>query len=76
MYGVLRMAKKLVTSEQLAKELSVGVDTIKNWGRTGRIPRIRISRKIIRFDRDAVLSALSQAGVKAQTNQEASIERR
>jgi predicted site-specific integrase-resolvase len=58
------MAKKLVTAEQLAKELSVGVDTIDNWGRAGRIPRIRISRKIVRYDRDAVLSALSQAGVK------------
>ena len=56
------MAKKLVTAEQLAKELSVGVDTIEAWGRAGRIPRIKVSRKIIRFDRDAVLKMLSAQG--------------
>ncbi len=61
------MAKKLVTAEQLAKELSVGVETIETWGRTGRIPRIRISRKIIRYDRNVVLAALSNAGMRAVT---------
>jgi predicted site-specific integrase-resolvase len=59
------MSKKLMTAKQLAKELAVGIDTIEDWGRTGRIPRIRISRKIIRYDRNAVLSELSQAGEKA-----------
>jgi len=54
------MAKKLLTAEQLAKELRVGVETVTDWGRSGRIPRIKISHKIIRFDRDAVLFALSQ----------------
>lgn len=54
------MSRKLLTAEQLAKELEVGVDTVVEWGRSGKIPRIRISRKIIRFNRDAVLSALSQ----------------
>ena len=58
------MSKKLLTAEQLARELKVGVETVTDWGRSGKIPRIRISHKIIRFDRDAVLSALSQAGVK------------
>jgi excisionase family DNA binding protein len=59
------MSRKLLTAEQLAKELKVSVETIDGWGRSGKIPRIRISHKIIRFDRDAVLSALSQAGDKA-----------
>jgi excisionase family DNA binding protein len=54
------MSRKLLTAEQLAKELKVGVETVTSWGRNGKIPRIRISHKIIRFDRDAVLSALSQ----------------
>jgi len=63
------MPKKLLTAEQLAKELKVGVETISGWGRSGRIPRIRISHKIIRFDRDAVLSALSRTAQsqRAQT---------
>lgn len=56
------MGKKLLTAEQLAKELRVSVETINGWGRSGKIPRIRISHKIIRFDRDAVLKVLSAQG--------------
>jgi predicted site-specific integrase-resolvase len=58
------MAKKLMDAKQLSRELSVGIETIEGWGRSGKIPRICISRKIIRYDRDAVLSSLSQAGLK------------
>jgi excisionase family DNA binding protein len=56
------MSRKLLTAEQLARELRVGAETIVGWGRNGKIPRIRISRKIIRFDRDAVLKVLSAQG--------------
>ena len=59
------MSRKLLTAEQLAKELRVSVETIDGWGRSGKIPRIRISHKIIRFDRDAVIAALSQSEGKA-----------
>jgi len=54
------MSRKLLTAEQLAKELRVGAETIVGWGRSGKIPRIQISRKIVRYDRDVVLSILSQ----------------
>jgi excisionase family DNA binding protein len=56
------MSRKLLTAEQLARELRVGAETIVGWGRSGKIPRIRISRKIVRFDRDAVLKVLSAQG--------------
>jgi len=55
------MGKELLTAEQLASELKVGVSTVTGWGRSGRIPRVKISHKIIRFERDVVLYALSRA---------------
>jgi excisionase family DNA binding protein len=61
------MSRKLLTTEQLAKELSVGAETVEKWGRTGKIPRIQISRKIVRYDRNAVLSALAQVGERKNT---------
>ncbi len=57
--------RRLVTAERLAKELSVGIETIEDWGRSGKIPRIRISRKIIRYDKDAVFTALSITDTRA-----------
>lgn len=67
------MGRKLLTADQLAKELKVGVETVTDWGRSGRIPRIRISHKIIRFDRDAVVSALSRAAQKSQKTRKPTI---
>ena len=58
------MSRKLLTAEQLARELKVGVETIDDWGRRHLIPRLKISPKIIRFDRDAVLSALARTTQK------------
>lgn len=55
------MSRKLVTAEEMAQELNVSPSTIAEWGRQGKIPRVRVSPKIIRYDKDATLSALSQA---------------
>lgn len=52
-----------LTAEELAKKLRVKSDTIRELARRGKIPAIRISPKVIRFDPAAVDDALRQRGV-------------
>lgn len=54
------MSNKLVTAEEIAQELNVSPSTVTEWGRQGKIPRVKISRKIIRYDKDNTLLVLSQ----------------
>lgn len=54
------MSKQLVTAEEIAQELNVSPSTITEWGRQGKIPRVKISPKIIRYDKDNTLLVLSQ----------------
>lgn len=49
---------ELLTAAQLAERLKVRPSTVREWAKTGRIPEIRISAKVRRFDPvevDAVL---------------------
>ncbi len=57
------MSKKLLTAEDMAQELDVSPSTITEWGRQGKIPRVKISPKIIRYDKDAILHVLLQEPV-------------
>jgi len=52
------MDKKIVTAEKLAEQLSLKPKTIREWARQGKIPSLRISPKVIRFNPDEVLLAL------------------
>jgi excisionase family DNA binding protein len=51
-------ATPLVTTSELAVMLGVTADTIRGWARSGRIPCLRVGRKTLRFDREAVLAAI------------------
>jgi excisionase family DNA binding protein len=51
--------KELLTAEQLATRLKVRPRTIKSWVRSGRIPVVRVSPKVIRFSWSDVLSAVA-----------------
>ena len=62
------MSMKLLTAEEVAQELNVSPSTITEWGRQGKIPRVKISRKIIRYEKNATLNALSR-GLEAEDNQ-------
>jgi predicted site-specific integrase-resolvase len=42
------------TAEQLAKRLHLSPATIKIWARDGRIPSVRISQTVRRFDPVAI----------------------
>ncbi len=52
------MNHELLTAEEMADRLRVRPDTIKLWGREGRIPRVEISGRVIRYDADAVIQFL------------------
>ncbi len=59
---------ELLTADELAERLRVRPATIRLWAREGRIPRIRISGKVIRFDVSAVIDLL-QTNEKALTSE-------
>ena len=52
------MVGRLVTPEGLAAELSLKPRTIREWALKGKIPCLRISPKVLRFDLDEVLASL------------------
>lgn len=52
--------KRFWTSEELASQLRVSVETIRTWARQGRIPCVRISQRPLLFDADEVESLLQR----------------
>ncbi|MDA1053665.1 MAG: hypothetical protein O3C40_24720 [Planctomycetota bacterium] len=52
------MPDGLLTANELGAELRVKPDTVKHWSRTGRIPTVRITPKVIRYDLQAVIASL------------------
>jgi excisionase family DNA binding protein len=50
----------LLTSAELADRLRVKPSTILEWQRSGRIPSIRLSHKVLRFSLAEVLAALKR----------------
>ncbi len=57
------MDRVLVTAEDLARIVRVQPSTILQWARGGTIPCVRINAKVLRFDPDAVVAALSERPV-------------
>ncbi len=54
---------ELLTAAQLAERLKVRPATVREWAKTGRIPEIRISAKVRRFDAVEVDAALRRQAV-------------
>lgn len=50
---------KLLSPQQLADSLGLSQRTIRKWARQGKIPCAVREGKVIRFDYDAVIAALS-----------------
>lgn len=50
----------LVTANQVAARFGVSVTTVNSWVRAGRIPCVRPSRRVVRFDLDAVEQAIAR----------------
>ena len=51
------MAAELLTADELADRLRVSASTVKEWAREGRIPEVRLSRRVRRFNYEEVLAA-------------------
>ena len=51
---------ELLTADEVAEKLRVRPDTVRGWAREGKIPSIRLSHKVVRFDGDAVVQALTE----------------
>jgi excisionase family DNA binding protein len=48
----------LLTAAELAERLRIKPSTAMEWQRSGRIPSIRLSHKVVRFNLREVLAAL------------------
>lgn len=49
---------ELLTTEELSHKLQLAPSTIRRWVRANRIPAIRVTAKVIRFDYSDVCEAL------------------
>ena len=56
-------APQLLEADELATALKLSKHTIYRWGKTGRIPSVRLGRKV-RYELDRVLEALRRAPVE------------
>ena len=59
---------ELLTAEELAERLRVKPDTVRIWTRAGRIPCVRITPKVVRYDVAAVLAKLSAASIESEAS--------
>jgi len=64
------VTENLLTAEELADRLAVSPSTVIEWAREGRIPEIRASARIRRFDYEDVLAALKK-GSRADEGRDA-----
>ena len=53
---------ELLTAAEMAERLRIKPTTLREWAREGRIPSVRITPKVIRFDAEAVILSLSAQG--------------
>lgn len=53
-----------LTARELAKRLCVSPETVRELGRRGQIPALRLSPKVTRYNADAALAALSAKSAK------------
>lgn len=60
----MEQESELLTAQELAKRLRVSPETVRAWARRGHIPTLRLSRKALRYNLEAVLAALSASPTK------------
>lgn len=49
----------LLTAEQLGDRLHVRPSTIRRWTQDGRIPTVRLTAKVVRYELAAVVAAMT-----------------
>jgi excisionase family DNA binding protein len=55
---------ELLTVTQVAERLHLKPRTVQTWTRQGRIPAVKLSAKVVRYDWPAVMAALRNLPVK------------
>lgn len=61
------MPHDLVTAKAVARRFGVSVGTVNRWVRERRIPFIRPSRRVVRFNLGAVETAITERARTAET---------
>jgi excisionase family DNA binding protein len=51
---------EILTKAEVAERLGVSSETVAKWAREKRIPEIRISPKVRRFDFEGIIAALKK----------------
>lgn len=51
---------ELLTADELADRLQLRPSTIRRWAREGRIPAVRVTAKVVRYDLADVLRAIRE----------------
>ena len=49
----------LLTADEVADRLQVRPSTVKRWARQGRIPTVRLTPKVVRYELAAVVEAMT-----------------
>jgi excisionase family DNA binding protein len=57
---------ELLTVNQLAERLRIRPRTVQQWARQGRLPSVRLSPKVVRYDWVAVLAALRNQAMQRE----------
>lgn len=53
---------ELATAREVAVRLRLRPSTVRRWANAGKIPSVRLSGSVLRFDMQAVLAVLKPAG--------------
>jgi predicted site-specific integrase-resolvase len=59
---------ELLTAKQLAERLHIRPRTVQAWARMGRIPTVKLSAKVIRFDWPDVLTVLREQAKRREVS--------
>ncbi len=51
---------ELLTADELADRLQVRPSTVRRWARERRIPTVRLTPKVVRYDLAAVVDAMTR----------------
>ena len=55
------MSADLLTADELAARLHLRPSTLRAWGRKGKIPTVRLSPKVVRYDLATVIGTLARS---------------
>lgn len=58
------MSKQLMTPVEAADTLAVSQDTLRRWAKEGRLTRVRLSRRAVRYRRSEIEALIEDCGYR------------